>query len=107
MRVDVDKFLQELRYENCDVVERDDDYSYSCAWGYSEELILKVLNNQTKSEQFEWVDRYNNKYDNQLYVCSSCGNSALYKAVQDDLGRWVNKQFLSDYCPYCGKKRIK
>ena len=52
----------------------------------------------------EWVDKYNNKYDNHLYECSACGDKALYEAYENELGQTKLRQVLSDYCPNCGAK---
>ena len=43
----------------------------------------------------EWVDQYQGKYDNQLYKCSECGETAFHDEI-----RW----FLTHYCPNCGSK---
>lgn len=43
----------------------------------------------------EWVDQYQGKYDNKLYKCSMCGETAFH-----DEKRWL----LTHYCPNCGAK---
>lgn len=48
-----------------------------------------------KQSEGEWVDQYQGKYDNQLYKCSECGETAFH-----DETRW----FLTHYCPNCGAK---
>lgn len=48
-----------------------------------------------KQSEGEWVDQYQGKYDNQLYKCSECGETAFH-----DESRW----FLTHYCPNCGAK---
>ena len=49
-----------------------------------------------------WVDRYGGKYFNQVYDCSECKKSALFRNDMDLLGNWKPVQYLSDYCPNCG-----
>ena len=50
----------------------------------------------------EWKDYYNNKYNNQLYVCSVCGKRALYEYFKDELDHIKTRQVLSVVCPHCG-----
>ena len=52
----------------------------------------------------EWVDKYNNKYDNHLYECSVCGVEALYEAYENELGQTKLRQVLTEWCPHCGAK---
>lgn len=49
----------------------------------------------------EWVDKYDNKYDNHFYVCSKCKGKALYDAVSDELGTDKIVQVLTKVCPHC------
>ena len=49
----------------------------------------------------EWVDKYNNKYHNHLYVCSNCGGKALYGFYQNELDQTKEQQILSTGCPHC------
>lgn len=51
-----------------------------------------------------WVDRYGNKYANQLYECSECKEKALYKYEVDVLGNGHFVQALSNACPHCRAK---
>jgi hypothetical protein len=51
-----------------------------------------------------WVDRYGNKYANQLYECSECKEKALYKYEVDVLGNGHFVQALSNACPHCRVK---
>lgn len=48
-----------------------------------------------KQSEGEWIDQYQGKYDNQLYKCSECGDTAFH-----DDKRW----FLTPYCHKCGAK---
>ena len=48
-----------------------------------------------------WKDKYDNKYDNHLYVCSVCGEEALYRCTTDELGIARVIQVLTPGCPYC------
>ena len=50
----------------------------------------------------EWVDKFNNKYDNQVYVCSECGEKAYIKFVLNELGNTTYTQALTPFCPTCG-----
>lgn len=52
----------------------------------------------------EWKDYYNNKYNNQLYVCSVCGKQALYEYFKDELDNIKTRQVLSVVCPHCEAK---
>ena len=49
----------------------------------------------------EWVDKYDNKYYNHLYVCSNCGGKALYGFYQNELDQTKEQQILSTGCPHC------
>lgn len=48
-----------------------------------------------KQVEGEWVDQYQGMYENQLYKCSVCGETAFH-----DDKRW----FLTNYCPNCGAR---
>ncbi len=50
----------------------------------------------------EWVDKFNNKYYNQVYVCSECGEKAYIKFVLNELGNTTYTQALTPFCPTCG-----
>ncbi len=50
----------------------------------------------------EWEDRYENKYANQLYECSLCGEIAPEGTKYNKLGNPERIQVLSPYCPNCG-----
>ena len=52
----------------------------------------------------EWKDKYGEKYHNKLYVCSLCGEKALWGLYMNDLYQTKERQILSDYCPHCGAK---
>lgn len=49
----------------------------------------------------EWIDRYNGKYANPLYVCSICGQKALYEFYTNELDQIKSRQALTDGCPHC------
>lgn len=51
-----------------------------------------------------WKDRYRNKYDNHIYICSVCDKAARYKFIRDELDREKAVQDLSAFCPNCGAK---
>lgn len=51
-----------------------------------------------------WIDKYGKKYANQLYECSACKETALYKTETDELGKEHLVQVLSAVCPHCGAK---
>ena len=46
--------------------------------------------------------KFNNKYDNQVYVCSECGEKAYIKFVLNELGNTTYTQALTPFCPTCG-----
>lgn len=46
-----------------------------------------------KQVEGKWVDQYQGMYENQLYKCSVCEETAFH-----DDKRW----FLTNYCPNCG-----
>ena len=52
----------------------------------------------------EWKDRYENKFANHYYECSLCGNPALDRTVNNELGNPRQEQALSPFCPNCGAK---
>lgn len=52
----------------------------------------------------EWVDEYEGKYDNALYVCSVCRAKAFYMQVIDVLQNWHTIQARTPFCPCCGAK---
>lgn len=45
--MDADKFLEDLQNECCDVVDADDRYPAYTEFGYSRELIERVIERQT------------------------------------------------------------
>jgi len=60
----------------------------------------------------EWVDKYGDKYDNHFYVCSNCGEKALYDFKYNELDQTKVSQKLTLGCPHClaimdgGKKDV-
>ena len=74
-----------------------DNQCGSCHWSTCNECLAEILYNAgyRKQSEGEWVDQYQGKYDNQLYKCSECGETAFH-----DEKRW----FLTHYCPNCGAK---
>lgn len=70
---------------------------------------LDLLDNSPTADVAEvkhgyWKDRYGNKYDNQLYECSVCGEKALYEFYKNDLDNWAERQKLTPVCPHCFAK---
>ena len=57
-----------------------------------------------KQSEGEWIDRYNGKYANSLYVCSFCDERAPLYIKADELGNEQIVQMLSQFCPNCGAK---
>ncbi len=57
-----------------------------------------------KQSEGEWVDQYNGKYDNPIYVCSVCRRGTLLKPDINELGNIQMIQALSQFCPNCGAK---
>lgn len=55
-----------------------------------------------KQSEGEWMDRYNGKYANSLYVCSLCDERAPLYIKADELGNEQIVQMLSQFCPNCG-----
>ncbi len=60
-----------------------------------------------KQSEGEWIDRYNGKYANSLYICSLCGKRAPLDIKANELGNEQIAQMLSQFCPNCGAKMIK
>ena len=58
----------------------------------------------SKQSEGEWVDRYNGKYDNPIYVCSVCRRGTLIKYDINELGNMQMIQALSLFCPNCGAR---
>ena len=75
------------------------------------EFVIEYAENLPKAEPTiptgRWVDRYNNKYDNQLYVCSECGERAGYEFGENALGQEITRQKLTPFCPNCGVRMSK
>jgi hypothetical protein len=57
-----------------------------------------------KQSEGEWVDQYNGKYANPIYVCSLCGKGTLLTPYINELNSMEMTQALSPFCPNCGTK---
>lgn len=57
-----------------------------------------------KQKKGEWVDQYNGKYANPIYVCSICGKGTLLTPYINELNNMEMTQALSAFCPNCGAK---
>ena len=57
-----------------------------------------------KQSEGEWIDQYNGKYANPIYVCSMCGKGTLLTPCMNELNNMEMTQALSLYCPNCGAK---
>ena len=75
-------------------------------WQEDAEEIAHILYNAgyRKQSEGEWIDRYNGKYANSLYVCSVCDGRALLTTSLNELSTSTVKQILTPYCPHCGAK---
>lgn len=51
-----------------------------------------------------WEDMWEGKYANPRYRCSACKGKALWQSKQDLLGKWIDVQALTPFCPHCGAK---
>jgi hypothetical protein len=52
----------------------------------------------------EWIDQYNGKYANPIYVCSVCRKGTLLTPYINELNNMEMTQALSSFCPKCGAK---
>ena len=52
----------------------------------------------------EWIDKFNGRFVNPTYICSICGEKALYEFYKNELDQWKDRQALSIRCPHCGAK---
>ena len=69
-----------------------------------EDTIVEMLNNEedyVEVKHGQWIDKYGNKYSNHLYVCSVCGEEALWNVYDNGLGNGELRQVLTPGCPYC------
>ena len=70
------------------------------------EFVIEYAENLPKTEPTiatgRWVDRYNNKFGNHLYVCSECGEEAGRESGENALGQEITRQKLTPFCPNCG-----
>lgn len=57
-----------------------------------------------KQSEGEWIDQYNGKYANPIYVCSLCGKGTLLTPYINELNNMEMTQALSPFCPNCGAK---
>ena len=66
------------------------------------DAIQRIGGISGKQSEGEWVDQYNGKYDNPIYVCSLCRKGTLLTPEIDILGNMQMTQALSPFCPNCG-----
>lgn len=55
-----------------------------------------------KVKHGKWINKYGNLYANYLYICSVCGEKALYEYYRDVLDHIRTRQVLTGICPHCG-----
>ena len=72
------------------------------AYAFPGDLVNEPTADVVEVKHGEWVDKFNNKYDNQVYVCSECGEKAYIKFVLNELGNTTYTQALTPFCPTCG-----
>ena len=65
---------------------------------------MPTINPESLRPQGEWKDIHGGKYATPRYVCSNCGEKALYKFEKDDFDRTIAVPELSKSCPNCGAK---
>ena len=86
----------------------DDDYENTIYIELCKDALSLIKELTEENERLrskgEWVDQYNGKYDNPIYVCSVCQRGTLLKPYIDDLGNMKMEQALSEFCPRCGAK---
>lgn len=66
--------------------------------------LNEVLKNEREQSEGEWIDQYNGKYANPIYVCSLCGKGTLLTPYINELNNMEMTQALSPFCPNCGAK---
>lgn len=65
---------------------------------------IPAIDSESLRPQGEWKDIHGGKYATPRYVCSNCGEKALYKFEKDDFDRTIAVPALSKSCPNCGAK---
>jgi DNA-directed RNA polymerase subunit RPC12/RpoP len=76
-------------------------------WKDSDDIAEQLYHEgYRKHVEGEWIDRYNGKYANSLYVCSLCGKRAPLDIKANELGNEQMAQMLSQFCPNCGAKMV-
>ncbi len=102
--IDPKALLDVMEHKQADLREPFGNYAIL---GFSRDLAKSMVRKQPTIEAIpvvhgQWVDRYRGKYANPIYDCSECGEAALYKSENDELGTHHFVQALSNVCPHCG-----
>ena len=87
---------------DCHIKNEPTECYHGCrAWIYAERAVNKGY---SKASVGEWIDRYNGRYANPIFVCSVCDKGTLLTPHINELGQMEMVQALSQFCPHCGAK---
>lgn len=96
--MDEQKQIEEMAQDIWDSLP-DYEHNFRDCRDAAQTLLFKGYRKQSEGE---WIDRYNGKYANSLYVCSFCDERAPLYIKADELGNEQIIQMLSQFCPNCG-----
>lgn len=102
--IDKDKVLEicEEHYQHC--LEMHDWSGDTTADNIKEDIEKLPTADVQEVKHGEWIDKFNGRFVNPTYICSICGEKALYEFYKNELDQWKDRQALSIRCPYCGAK---